>query len=169
MRRAGRSSRTTKRSGKDTEVLSPTGKITRGGWNPNDVTFQEGQKFFVKALKDLGLHPIKRILTSRDLEAKKANEVLLTRNVPLGFKKWQLPFSFYNPTNSYMTLGEPNMKVPTHSHIHGSGFRLIVTGSLTLNGDVELTSGDWFFVPKNTPYSYQVGPLGVSLFAAYEC
>jgi hypothetical protein len=58
--------------------------------------------------------------------------------------------------------------VPRHSHTHGAGFRVVIEGSLVVNG-TELTPKDWMYVPKGHPYGFEVGARGVSLMAAYEC
>ena len=34
--------------------------------------------------------------------------------------------------------------------------------------NVELTHGDWFFVPKGVPYAYSAEPYGASLLHIYN-
>jgi hypothetical protein len=143
-------------------------KRTKADWQPNSTSFWEGQPHVQSVLKKAGLDPDARVVTSRDPAAKRALELLETKNVPPGFKKWQLPFSLYGPSNAYLTVGTPKTHVPPHAHKEGAGYRLIVDGSIHVK-DKELTAGDWMYVPKGEPYGYTVGLRGVTLFASYQC
>jgi quercetin dioxygenase-like cupin family protein len=137
-------------------------------WDPNRTTFEEGQPHLKAVMRRVGLDPDAQILTSRDPVAQEIHQQLQTQNVPAGFRKWQLPFSIYNPSNVYITVGEPNAKVPRHAHVHGEGYRVIIEGSILYEGK-ELTAGDWMYIPKGQPYSFEVGPRGVTLMAGYAC
>jgi hypothetical protein len=46
--------------------------------------------------------------------------------------------------------------------------RFIISGSIKYNG-IELTAGDWMFVPKGEEYEFTVGPLGASMAYCYQC
>lgn len=142
---------------------APTAK-----WTPGGTSFEAGEAYFKRSLREAGLDPDEGVFTSRDAPARKAIERLRVSSVPPGFKKWQLPFASYQPSNFYMTVGKPNALVESHAHEHGAGFRVILTGSLTLGGK-KLGMGDWFYVPKGLPYAYKVGREGVQLMAGYEC
>jgi hypothetical protein len=138
-------------------------------WNPNGTTFEEGQVLLKKALHCVGLDPDATLFTSRDPVAQELKKILKTSNVPEGFEKWQLPFSLYEPSNVFLSQGEPYAKVPTHWHAHGAGYRVILQGSITLGEGTELTTGDWMYVPKAHPYSFEVGAKGVLMVAGYAC
>ena len=47
-----------------------------------------------------------------------------------------------------------------------------MSGSVTIGSpdrkDVELTHGDWVYVPNTLPYSYTAGPLGATMFHMYN-
>lgn len=46
--------------------------------------------------------------------------------------------------------------------------RFIVSGSVIYNGK-ELVGGDWMFVPKDVPYSLDVGPNEAIMCYCYPC
>jgi hypothetical protein len=137
-------------------------------WEPNRRSFYQGRPYVELQLKKAGLDPDAGIFTSRDAKAQSAMRLLKTLNSPPGFEKWQLPFAFFNPTNSYITVGEPDSKVKPHAHKEGSGMRFILEGSFVLNGQ-NLMAGDWFYIPEGAEYSFTTGHRGVKLFASYEC
>ena len=137
-------------------------------WDPNKTSFEKGRPYVELQLKRARLNPDAQILTSRDPKAKKAQSLLKTLNSPPGFQKWQLPFSFFHPTNVYVASGKPGATVPSHSHDEGAGMRFIIQGSLTIHGK-RLGPGDWMYIPKGLPYSFKVGPKGVRFVAKYEC
>jgi hypothetical protein len=138
-------------------------------WNPNGTTFDEGQVLLKKAMNAVGLDPDAQLFTSRDPVAQEIKKILKTSNVPDGFEKWQLPFSLYTSSNVFISHGEPHAKVPSHWHEHGAGYRVIIKGSLRLGNGTELTAGDWFYVPKGHPYSFDVGSDGLVMLAGYQC
>src|SRR5687768_9879387 len=108
-------------------------------------------------LAEAKLDPDAQILTSRDPRSKKLKKLLETSNVPPGFKKYQLPFSFHKPSNQYMTVGKANAEVKSHAHEDGAGLRVVLEGSITYRGKV-LKKGDWMYIPAGTAYAYRVGP-----------
>ena len=136
-------------------------------FNPNKLTFEQGLERIEKAVKAEGLDT-KKIVTSRDAKASKLREVLMTKNVPGGFMKWQLPVALQCQSQMFISVGAPNTKVPKHSHDDGPGLRFIGAGSILYNGK-ELTAGDWMYIPKGEPYSFEVGPLGATMFYCYCC
>ena len=137
-------------------------------WSPNELSFAEGRPYVEARLREAGLDPDAGIFTSRDPKAKKAMQLLETMNSPRGFRKWQLPFSFFSPTNLYITMGEPGVSVRKHSHNEGAGMRFILQGSLSLNRK-RLDPGEWAYIPRGEPYSLKVGPEGVRMLADYAC
>jgi hypothetical protein len=135
-------------------------------FNPNRAKFEFGVDRVQKALKNSGVS-LTRITTSRNPEVKKVVSKLQVENIPKEFKKWQLPFIF-EKSQLYISIGNPDADVPLHSHNEGDGIRVIVSGSIKY-GDLELTAGDWMFVPKGKKYSFQVGPTGAVMFYCYCC
>jgi hypothetical protein len=133
-------------------------------FDPNRLSLEEGIEKIGRAIKKLGVSIEGRIITSRDDAARQLRKSLKVDNVPKGFQKWQLPVALRCESQLYMTVGEPEAKVPTHSHDGGDGIRFIVGGSIIYEGQ-ELTAGDWMFIPEKTPYSFEVGPNGA--FMAY--
>ncbi len=141
---------------------------TRHGFDPNEVSFDEGVERIQAASKQAKLRHGKKVLTSRDPGARRAQELLTVSNVPGGFKKWQLPVYLSEPSQLFITVAEPDVSVPEHSHDEGDGIRFIVSGSITYNG-VELSAGDWMFIPAGSKYSFKVGPLGATMCYCYCC
>ncbi|MGE5049056.1 MAG: hypothetical protein ACM3PC_10830 [Deltaproteobacteria bacterium] len=137
-------------------------------WDPNRVSFDKGRPYVEQQLRKARLDPDAAIMTSRDPKAIKAKGLLKTLNSPPGFEKWQLPFSFFHPTNFYVTVGKPGSRVPSHSHDEGAGMRFILDGSITFNGK-RLGPGDWVYIPKGMAYRFTVGRRGVTLLADYAC
>ena len=136
-------------------------------FNPNAMTFQQGEEKVKEACKLADLKAAKHIITSRDASAVKAVNLLAVDNVPGGFKKWQLPFVM-DKSQLFISIGSPDAKVPEHSHDEGDGIRFIMSGSIYYNG-LELGAGDWMYIPKGSKYSFRVGPLGVSMCYCYCC
>ena len=137
-------------------------------WKPLGTTFEAGEPYFRSSLRKVGLDPEAQVFTSKHEAAKAVQKYFRVQSAPPGFKKWQLPFALHEPTNFYITEGRPNATVDAHSHEHGAGFRVIIKGSLVLEG-VKLGAGDWFYVPQGKPYSYKVGRTGVQLMSGYQC
>jgi hypothetical protein len=137
-------------------------------FTPNALTFQQGIQRINGALQSSGLKVGKGVVTSRDPTVRKAMDALQVSNIPSGFKKWQLPVYFNNPTQLFISVGAPDTDVAEHSHDEGDGIRFIMGGSIIHDG-VELTEGDWMFIPKGTRYSMKVGRIGVIACYCYEC
>ena len=137
-------------------------------FKPNALTFAQGVKRIEDANKAAGLKVGKDIVTSRSSTAKAALSGLQISNIPSGFTKWQLPVYMDGPSQMFYSVGAPNADVPSHSHDEGDGLRVIVSGSILHEG-MELTEGDWMFIPKGTPYKFKVGNVGVGMFYCYQC
>lgn len=137
-------------------------------FNPNLLTFEEGIDRLNRILKKEGLDPQHHITTSRDPGAEHLREVLKITNVPQGFQKWMLPVHLPSASQLYISMAEPNVEVPLHSHDEGDGIRFMISGSIIYNGK-ELTAGDWMFIPKGTQYSMKIGPLGALMCYCYCC
>ncbi len=136
-------------------------------FDPNVLTFEQGEKKVALATKKAGLRVGNKIITSRDRNAIKAVNLLAVDNVPGGFKKWQLPFVM-DRSQLFISIGSPDADVPTHSHDEGDGIRFIMSGSIYYDGK-ELSAGDWMFIPKGAKYKMKVGPLGASMCYCYCC
>ncbi|MGN6602964.1 MAG: cupin domain-containing protein [Ginsengibacter sp.] len=136
-------------------------------FNPNAMTFEQGEEKVRQASKEAHLKIGDKIITSRDAHAITAVNLLSVDNIPGGFKKWQLPFVMER-SQLFISVGSPDSKVPEHSHDEGDGIRFIMSGSIHYNG-MELTGGDWMYIPKGVKYSFRVGPLGVAMCYCYCC
>jgi hypothetical protein len=136
-------------------------------FNPNALKFEDCVARIETALKTT---PLKKntIITSRDKESAQLREALRVTNVPPGFSKWQLPLYFDKPTHLFISVANPGVHTPEHSHDEGGGIRFIASGSIIYNG-AELTAGDWMFVPAKAKYSFTVGPFGATMFYCYPC
>jgi hypothetical protein len=137
-------------------------------FNPNRLKFQACTERLQRAVKAAGLKTDGKIITSKDDGASEMRKTLSTKNVPKGFHKWQLPVHLDNPSHLFITVAEPNVKSPRHSHKDGDGIRFVAGGSITYEGK-ELGAGDWMFIPAGKEYSFQVGPLGAVMCYCYAC
>lgn len=138
-------------------------------FEPNALTFDQGLERIHKALGDAGISRDRNeIVTSQDEAIRRASRELEVRNVPDGFKKWQLPVYLDRPSQLFISAGAPDTEVPEHSHDEGDGFRYIASGSVIYEGK-ELVAGDWMFIPKGRKYSMRVGPRGVTICYCYCC
>jgi hypothetical protein len=160
---------TKKRSQKKAAPEGPStqGRTKERPWNPNSQTFEQGRPYVEKQLKAAGLG-YDKIVTSKDPRAKKLRQLLSTNNAPRGFKKFQLPFAFFQPTNMYVTEGAPGAEVAEHAHTEGPGMRYIVEGSIKL-GRHTLGPGDWVYIPAGAAYSFRVGRKRARMVATYQC
>lgn len=136
-------------------------------FDPNSVTFAEGEVRVERALKRAGVNIHERILTSQDPAAQKLAEVLKIQNVPEGFTKYQLPIVL-DRSQLYISKASPNVKVPEHSHNEGDGIRFIADGSIIYDGK-ELRAGDWMFIPRGKAYSFTAGKAGALMCYCYCC
>lgn len=101
-----------------------------GRFNPNRLTFEESLERIRGAVDEAGLRE-GAIITSKDEAAVRAMDALAVDNVPDGFKKWQLPVYLGEPSQMFISVAEPGVKVPTHAHEEGDGIRFIAGGSIT--------------------------------------
>jgi hypothetical protein len=136
-------------------------------FEPNKLSFEQGLQRIKEAVEKVGL---KRgtVVTSRDLAAEKLRELLVVNNVPPGFQKWQLPVYLNKPSQLFITVAQPGVEAPSHSHDEGDGVRFIVSGSIIHDGR-ELTAGDWMFIPARAQYSFRVGRFGAVMCYCYCC
>ena len=131
------------------------------------MTFSQGEEKVKHACAEAGLKIGSKIITSRDRNAVVAANLLSVDNIPGGFKKWQRPFVM-DRSQLFISIGSPDAKVPEHSHDEGDGIRFIMSGSIHYNG-MELTAGDWMYIPKGAKYSMAVGALGAAMCYCYCC
>src|SRR5438309_3742025 len=96
---------------------------TKTRFDPNRLSFDEGVERIQRAVEEVGLRADGRVLTSRDPEVAKAVEALAIENVPDGFTKWQLPVYLREPSQLFVTVAEPGIEAPSHSHDEGDGIR----------------------------------------------
>jgi hypothetical protein len=138
-------------------------------FDPNQVTFDEGLERIKKVAEKAGIAKGGRVLTSRHPEVRRAQDLLEVSNVPdKGFRKWQLPVYLDRPSQLFVTVADPNLEVPEHSHDEGDGIRFIAGGSIQYDGE-ELTAGDWMFIPAGQTYTFTVGPMGATMCYCYCC
>jgi quercetin dioxygenase-like cupin family protein len=121
-----------------------------------------------EAVKARGKELNSSIVTSRDTDARELRRELAVDNVPEGFRKYQIPAFLPEASVMFITMAEPDAEAPTHSHDDGDGIRFIAGGSIIYN-DMELTAGDWMFVPRGAQYSFRVGPQGALMCYCYCC
>lgn len=136
-------------------------------FDPNQVSFAEGAVRVQAVVRRLGIDLSKKVMTSRDREAEQLRKLLPVTNVPAGFEKHQLPF-ILSDSQLFVTHAPPGAKVAEHSHDDGDGIRFIAKGSVVFNG-VELTEGDWMFIPKGIRYSIDIGRHGAVMCYCYCC
>lgn len=137
-------------------------------FNPNQVSFDEGLRRIAAATEMAGLRTKGRVLTSRDEDVRKAQDLLTVSAVPGGFTKWQLPVYLDSLSQMFITVADPNVEVPEHAHEEGDGIRFIAGGSIQYNG-TELGPGDWMYIPAGERYSFTVGPKGALMCYCYCC
>lgn len=141
--------------------------MTTEKFNPNRLSFEEGLKRIEEAVEAAGIDS-DGVLTSRDKAVASALDALRVHNVPDGFMKWQLPVALRCESQMFVTVAQPGAEVPLHTHDDGPGVRFIAGGSITYEG-VELTPGDWMYIPQGREYSYDVGPYGAIMCYCYCC
>jgi mannose-6-phosphate isomerase-like protein (cupin superfamily) len=137
-------------------------------FDPNQTTFEQGLQRIRRAVENAGLDQTRGIVTSRDDNAREAQRLLETDNVPEGWVKWQLPVYLERPSQLYIALAQPGAEAPEHSHDEGDLIRFVVSGSVIYNG-IELTAGDWMFVPAGAKYSVKAGEFGALDCCCYCC
>lgn len=103
------------------------------------------------------------VITSFDEVAAKAQkELRVDAPFAKGIKKWQLPIDVAG-FRIITTVFPPATTVLAHvhksldEHSKSGGFRMVVEGSITFEGK-KFLPGDWFFIPNDTPYSFETDP-----------
>jgi hypothetical protein len=139
-----------------------------GTFDPNQATFEQGLERIRRAAERTGLDQSSSIIISRDENAREAQQLLETDLVPDGFIKWQLPVYLGKPSQLFITVAQANAEAPEHSHDQGDGIRFIAGGSIFYN-DIELTAGDWMFIPAGQRYSFKAGQFGALMCYCYCC
>jgi hypothetical protein len=136
-------------------------------FDPNQVTFAEGEVRVQRVLKYAKVDISKRVMTSHDEDAKRLKKLLPVTTVPDGFEKWQLPFVF-DRGQFFISVGKAGHEVGEHVHSEGQGIRFILSGSIMYQGK-ELKAGDWMYIPQGVAYSFKVGPHGATMGYCYQC
>lgn len=136
-------------------------------FQPAHIPFKDGLARIDEAFAKAGVKRQRRILTSRDAEAVKlCNLLAVDEGLPKGFRKWQLPFHV-EAGQFFITTAAADASVGEHAH-DDDGVRFILSGSIFYDG-IELTAGDWMYLPKGEKYGFKVGPLGASMCYCYCC
>jgi hypothetical protein len=108
-------------------------------FNPNIKSFAACVEDLKAAVARASLNT-RKIVTSRDAAAVRLRTELKCTNVPAGFTKWELPVYLDKPSLMYISIGNPEVDVPEHSHDEGDGIRFIASGSIEYKGK-ELHAG----------------------------
>lgn len=135
------------------------------------ISFQEGIERIQDALASLGVprSSLNQVITSRDPIAERLRSTLRISKLPAGFEKWQLPVYFEGTgAQFFVTVAQGGAKVDEHAHADGHAIRFVAGGAIRYGGQ-ELTAGDWMFIPKDVPYSFEVGPHGAVMCYCYQC
>ena len=106
-----------------------------------------------------------KILTSHDFPNCRVD--LSIKDLPDGFQQVQLPFKLKNSSAMFFTTAAPNAFFPEHIHSKANVFRIVVAGSISVEG-CELIAGDWMFVPAGSPYWIKAGDIGATIVHNYE-
>jgi quercetin dioxygenase-like cupin family protein len=130
-------------------------------FEPHEMDLETGQQRLQAALSEAGLDLNRGIITSRDPQVQKIREKLRIERGPGGGDLWQLPVILRNAL-IFLSVHQPNATVPEHQHAAGTVFRMVISGSI-ISGGTELTAGEWMYVPKGQPYSFQAGSQGATL------
>lgn len=136
--------------------------------NANQATFEQGLERIRRAVERTDLNRTNGIVTSRDDNAREAQRLLRTDEIPAGFVKWQLPVYLGRPSQLFITVAQPDAEAPEHSHDEGDAIWFIASGSIIYHG-IELTTGDWMFIPARTKYSFKAGPFGALMCYCCSC
>lgn len=142
--------------------------MTYQKFDPNQITFDEGLERLNRAAKKVGVDLKGRIITSKDKEISELMRLLQVGNVPEGVLKWQLPVYLNAPSQLFISTVGAETKVPEHFHRDGDGIRFLISGSIIYK-NVELTAGDWMFIPAKASYSFEVGRFGATMCYCYCC
>jgi len=114
------------------------------------------------------------VITSFDSAAQKAKELLrveVAEKLSEGVTKWQLPI----PKGAHQEVVQrtnfaPNTEIAPHSHPHrgeSAAFRIIIKGSIIFREN-EYKTGDWFYIPPKTKYSFKAGAEGAEILHTYH-
>ena len=133
----------------------------------NWLSFEEGLERIHRAIEEVDFQP-SHIVTSRHDVAVELRRLLGVEDVLPGIEQWQLPIYMNGPSQFFITVGQPRVKVPTHSHGEGDLLRFIANGSIIYEGE-ELVEGDWMFVPAGAAYSFEAGDRGYYNCCCYQC
>lgn len=145
-------------------------------WKPDDSFHDlidgeyKGVRRVRQVLESLKLELGREIVTSRDPKIRKVVERLRRDTLPNGFQQWQLPIILGGgdrPVMSFLTVGAPNTVLPVHRHKNDCLFRIVLSGSIMF-GKVELSSGDWMYIPTGKSYSFAAGPFGCVVMHLYN-
>lgn len=109
-------------------------------------------------MKEMGVSH--QVVSCFDDHAKES-EITMAVDVPFGsgIRKWQIPVDMM-PIRVTKTVFEKGSIVESHLHPMasedepGGGLRMIAKGSVEFEGRT-YKSGDWFYVPNGTPYSFK--------------
>lgn len=146
---------------------------TRTEWKPDEALFErvdgvpKGVLNVREALEAAGLDTNK-IITSRNPALRTVKDRLRSNLMPTGFEQYQLPIPLRGEdTLCFITTGQPNAAFPEHRHAKSDGLRVVISGSISYEG-IELTAGDWMYVPRGASYSFVAGTSGCTLFHGYK-
>lgn len=144
-------------------------------WEPEEKWYSmiDGEYMGVRrvreALAKVGVELGDEIISSRDPHIAEVQQELGGLLMPVGIDKAQIPIVLDadRPVYLFITVGAPNAVVPMHVHQDDRIWRIILAGSIIHDG-IELTQGDWFYVPRKKGYGYTVGKLGCILLHTYH-
>lgn len=146
-------------------------------WQPDD-TFHDiidgeykGVLRVKKALEELGLELGDEVVTSRDPGMDRLRDILYRDTMPEGLQQWQLPIILgggERPVMPFITVGQPNAEVPRHAHKDDCLLRIVLSGTIIHDGNVELTTGDWIYIPTGQPYQFTAGKHGCVIMHMYN-
>lgn len=151
-------------------------KNAAGKWQPDDSFHDlingeyKGVLRVKEALKKLKLSLGDKIVTSRDPQMAKLMEELRRTTLPEGFEQWQLPIILgggERPVMSFITVGQPNAKLPLHKHRNDTLLRIVLSGSIIYK-NIELITGDWMYIPTGLAYGFAAGRLGCVIMHLYN-
>jgi hypothetical protein len=97
----------------------------------NWLSFEEGLERIHWAIEEVDFQP-SHIVTSRDDVAVELRRLLGVDDVLPGIEQWQLPIYMNGPSQFFITVGQPRVKVPTHSHDKGICFASSQTVRLSM-------------------------------------
>ncbi len=137
-------------------------------FNPNQKSLASCVQELRAIQKEFGIDTGKIVHSKNPTVAKLMYDKLAVRNVPEGFTKTMLPVHIDGASTLYISSAAPHAKVPRHSHDEGEGIRFMVSGSIHF-GDLELTEGDWMYMPAGAEYEFEVGPRGATMCYCYSC